>query len=47
VLQRIQKMAHLEVQIVDEGFPASAGSGLKLIELAKRHNAKSSPTITT
>src|SRR6204780_4754341 len=40
VLQRIQKMAHLEVQIVDEDFPQVPEVDLKLIELAKRHNAK-------
>ena len=40
VLQRIQKMAHLEVQIVDEDFPQVPDVDLKLIELAKRHEAK-------
>src|ERR1700691_5121910 len=40
VLQRIQKMAHLEVQIVDEDFLQIPEVDLKLIELAKRHNAK-------
>ncbi|HXN20876.1 MAG TPA: PIN domain-containing protein [Candidatus Binatus sp.] len=40
VLQRIQKMAHLEVQIVDEDFPQVPDVDLKLIELAKRYEAK-------
>src|SRR3984957_13553931 len=40
VLQRIQKMAHLEVQIVDEDFPHVPEVDLKLIELAKRYDAK-------
>src|SRR6202142_2704069 len=40
VLQRIQKMAHLEVQIVDEDFPQVPEVDLKLIELAKRYDAK-------
>jgi uncharacterized protein YacL len=40
VLQRIQKMAHLEVQIVDEDFPQVPEVDLKLIELAKRYEAK-------
>src|SRR6202042_95822 len=40
VLQRIQKMAHLEIQIVDEDFPQVPEVDLKLIELAKRYEAK-------
>ena len=40
VLQRIQKMPHLEVQIVDDDFPQIAGVDLKLIELAKRYDAE-------
>jgi uncharacterized protein YacL len=40
VLQRIQKMAHLEVQIVDEDFPQVPDVDLKLIELAKRYEPK-------
>ena len=40
VLQRIQKMPHLEVQIADDDFPQIAEVDLKLIELAKRYNAK-------
>ena len=40
VLQRIQKMAHLEVLISDDDFPHVADVDLKLIELAKRYDAK-------
>ena len=40
VLQRIQKMAHLEVQIVDDDFPQIPEVDLKLIELAKRYDAE-------
>jgi uncharacterized protein YacL len=40
VLQRIQKMAHLEVQIAEDDFQNIAEVDLKLIELAKRYNAK-------
>src|SRR5580700_4351056 len=40
VLQRIQKMAHLEVEIADDDFPNIADVDLKLIELAKRYDAK-------
>jgi uncharacterized protein YacL len=40
VLQRIQKMAHLEVHISDDDFPAVPEVDLKLIELAKRYDAK-------
>src|SRR6202163_897878 len=40
VLQRIQKMAHLEVQIVDDHFLQIPEVDLKLIELAKRYDAK-------
>ena len=40
VLQRIQKMPHLEVEIADDDFPAVADVDLKLIELAKRYDAK-------
>jgi uncharacterized protein YacL len=40
VLQRIQKMPHLEVEIVDDDFPQVADVDLKLIELAKRYDAK-------
>src|SRR5665213_2315173 len=40
VLQRIQKMPHLEVEITDEDFPQVPEVDLKLIELAKRYDAK-------
>jgi uncharacterized protein YacL len=40
VLQRIQQMPHIEVQIVDDDFPQIAEVDMKLIELAKRHEAK-------
>src|ERR1700680_811166 len=40
VLQRIQKMAHLEVEVADDDFPNIADVDLKLIELAKRYDAK-------
>jgi uncharacterized protein YacL len=40
VLQKIQKMPHLDIQIVDEDFPQIPEVDLKLIELAKRHDAK-------
>jgi len=40
VLQRIQKMAHLEVEIADDDFPQIPEVDMKLIELAKRYDAK-------
>ncbi len=40
VLQRIQKMAHLEVQIAEDDFQNIPEVDLKLIELAKRYDAK-------
>jgi uncharacterized protein YacL len=40
VLQRIQKMPHLDVQIADEDYPHIAEVDIKLIELAKHANAK-------
>lgn len=40
VLQRIQKMPHLDVQIAEEDFLQIADVDLKLIELAKRYDAK-------
>jgi uncharacterized protein YacL len=40
VLQRIQQMPHIEVEIVDDDFPQIAEVDMKLIELAKRHDAK-------
>ncbi len=40
VLQRIQKMPHLEIQIAEDDFPQIVDVDLKLIELAKRYSAK-------
>ena len=40
VLQRIQQMPHIEVDIVDDDFPQIAEVDMKLIELAKRRDAK-------
>src|SRR5258708_9011051 len=40
VLQRIQKMPHLEVEIADDDFPNIADVDLKLIALAKRYDGK-------
>ena len=40
VLQRIQKMPHLEVQIAEDDFAQIADVDMKLIELAKRYDAK-------
>jgi uncharacterized protein YacL len=40
VLQRIQKMPHVEVDIVDEDYPQIAEVDLKLIELTRRYDAK-------
>src|SRR5580704_10559583 len=40
VLQRIQKMPHLDVQIADDDFQHIADVDMKLIELAKRYDAK-------
>src|SRR5579863_8186153 len=40
VLQRIQKMPHLEVQIAEDDFAQIAEVDMKLIELAKRYDAK-------
>ena len=40
VLQRIQKMPHLEVEIADDDFPHIAEVDMKLIELAKRYDGK-------
>jgi uncharacterized protein YacL len=39
VLQRIQKMPHLEVQIAEDDFQNIADVDMKLIELAKRYDA--------
>ncbi|MGA2267412.1 MAG: PIN domain-containing protein [Bryobacteraceae bacterium] len=40
ILQRIQKMAHLTVQIVEEDFPHVRDVDMKLIELAKIYDCK-------
>jgi uncharacterized protein YacL len=40
ILQRIQKMAHLSVEIVEEDFPHIREVDMKLIELAKIHDCK-------
>jgi len=40
VLQRIQKMAHMQVQIVETDFPEVREVDLKLIELARDMSAK-------
>jgi uncharacterized protein YacL len=40
ILQRIQKMAHLKVQIVSEDFPQVREVDMKLIELARLYNCK-------
>ena len=40
ILQRIQKMAHLNVQIVEEDFPQVRDVDMKLIELAKVFDCK-------
>jgi uncharacterized protein YacL len=40
VLQRIQKMPHIDVEVVDDDYPQIAEVDLKLIEMAKRHDAK-------
>jgi uncharacterized protein YacL len=40
ILQRIQKMAHLNVQIVEEDFPHVREVDIKLIELAKIYDCK-------
>ena len=40
VLQRMQKMPHLEVEIAEDDFPQIAEVDMKLIELAKRYDAK-------
>jgi uncharacterized protein YacL len=40
ILQRIQKMAHLTVQIVEEDFPQVRDVDMKLIELAKVFDCK-------
>jgi uncharacterized protein YacL len=40
VLQRMQKMQHLEIEIINDDFPQIPEVDMKLIELAKRHDAK-------
>jgi uncharacterized protein YacL len=40
ILQRLQKMAHLKVQIVSEDFPQVPEVDMKLIELAKVYKCK-------
>src|SRR5579863_1556639 len=40
VLQRIQKMPHLDVQIAEDDFPHIPDVDMKLIELARRYDAK-------
>jgi uncharacterized protein YacL len=40
VLQRIQKMAHLQVQVLDEDLPPNSEVDQQLIELARRSGAK-------
>jgi uncharacterized protein YacL len=40
VLQRMQKMPHLEVEVAEDDFPQVAEVDMKLIELAKRYDAK-------
>jgi uncharacterized protein YacL len=40
VLQRVQQMPHIEVEIVDDDFPQIPEVDMKLIELAKRYEAK-------
>src|SRR5262249_13892854 len=40
VLQRIQKMGHLEVEIAEDNFPHIPEVDMKLIEVAKRYDGK-------
>jgi uncharacterized protein YacL len=40
ILQRVQKMAHLNVQIVEDDFPNIRDVDMKLIELAKLYDCK-------
>ncbi|MEX2260534.1 MAG: PIN domain-containing protein [Bryobacteraceae bacterium] len=40
ILQRLQKMAHLNVQIVEDDFPNIREVDMKLIELAKLYDSK-------
>ena len=47
ILQRVQKIAMLQVQIVEDDYPAVREVDLKLIELAKDTKPRSSPTTST
>jgi uncharacterized protein YacL len=40
VLQKMQKMPHLEVEVAEDDFPQIPEVDMKLIELAKRYDAK-------
>jgi uncharacterized protein YacL len=40
ILQRIQKIAHLDIQIVEDDFPTVREVDMKLIELAKAYDGK-------
>ena len=40
ILQRIQKLTHIQVQIVEDDFPAVREVDMKLIELAKLYEGK-------
>ncbi len=40
ILQRIQKMAHLNVQIVEEDYPHIREVDMKLIEMGRNHDSK-------
>ncbi|HVN07712.1 MAG TPA: PIN domain-containing protein [Patescibacteria group bacterium] len=40
ILQRMQKSEELQIEIADDDFPQVADVDMKLIELAKRYNAK-------
>src|SRR5579863_5300346 len=40
VLQRLQKMPHIDVEVIEDDFPQVAEVDLKLIEVAKRYDCK-------
>ena len=40
ILQRLQKMAHLNIQILEDDYPHLRDVDMKLIELAKHHESK-------
>src|SRR5580704_14650077 len=40
VLQRLQKMSHIDVEVIEDDFPHVPEVDLKLIELAKRYDCK-------